>query len=69
MVVKNREVVDDNPNQLDLNTVANYIRLMDEQPNYVPPAIELIDNCVNIVTCLSKYLLNVHHHLLLILLP
>ncbi|XP_013137916.1 PREDICTED: ubiquitin carboxyl-terminal hydrolase 35-like isoform X1 [Papilio polytes] len=54
MVVKNREVVDDNPNQLDLNTVANYIRLMDEQPDYVPPAIELIDNCVNIVTCLSQ---------------
>ncbi|XP_045542224.1 ubiquitin carboxyl-terminal hydrolase 35 isoform X1 [Papilio machaon] len=54
MVVKNREVVDDTPNQLDLNTVANYIRLINEQPNYIPPANELIDNCLNIVTCLSQ---------------
>ncbi|XP_013162217.1 PREDICTED: ubiquitin carboxyl-terminal hydrolase 35-like isoform X2 [Papilio xuthus] len=54
MVVKNREVVNDNPNQPELNTVATYIRLINEQPNYIPPANELIENCLNIVTCLSQ---------------
>lgn len=55
MAVKKHELVHDNRNQLDLEVLAQYIRLMNEQPTYLPPAHELVRNCQDIVRCLCKF--------------
>ncbi|XP_073952579.1 deubiquitinating apoptotic inhibitor [Choristoneura fumiferana] len=54
MAVKKHELVHDNRNQLDLKSLAQYIKLMNEQPNYLPPPNELVKNCQDIVKCLSR---------------
>lgn len=54
MAVKKHELVHDKCNQLDLKALAQYIQLMNEQPNYLPPPNELVKNCQDIVKCLGK---------------
>lgn len=54
MAVKKHELVHDNRNQLDLSALAQYIQLMNEQPNYLPPPNELTKNCQDIVKCLGE---------------
>ncbi|XP_063373238.1 ubiquitin carboxyl-terminal hydrolase 35 [Cydia amplana] len=53
MAVKKHELVQDN-RQLDLNSLMQYIKLMNEQPHYLPPPSELVRNCQDIVKCLSR---------------
>ncbi|XP_013189447.1 ubiquitin carboxyl-terminal hydrolase 35 [Amyelois transitella] len=53
MAVKKHELVHDN-RQLDLTALAQYLQLMNEQPNYLPPANEIIKTCQDIVKCLSR---------------
>lgn len=52
MAVKKRELVQDNC-QLDLKALAQYIQMMNDQPNYLPQALDLIKNCQDIVKCLT----------------
>ncbi|XP_075990534.1 deubiquitinating apoptotic inhibitor isoform X2 [Anticarsia gemmatalis] len=54
MAVKKHELVHDNRNQLDLKALEQYIQLMNQQPNYLPPPHELVKNCQDIVKCLSR---------------
>ncbi|KAM3968750.1 deubiquitinating apoptotic inhibitor [Aphomia sociella] len=54
MAVKKHELVHDNRNQLDLTALAQYIQLMNDQPNYLPPPNELVKNCQDIVKCLAR---------------
>ncbi|CAK1588225.1 unnamed protein product [Parnassius mnemosyne] len=54
MAVKKHALVHDNHNQLDLKALAQYIEVMNEQPNYLPPAQEIIKNCQDIVKCLAR---------------
>lgn len=54
MAVKKHELVHDNRNQLDLLALEQYIQLMNDQSNYMPPPQELVKNCQDIVKCLGK---------------
>ncbi|KAJ2954428.1 hypothetical protein O0L34_g2697 [Tuta absoluta] len=54
MAVKKHELVHDKRNQLDLAALAQYIQMMNDQPNYLPPPHELVKNCTDIVKCLSR---------------
>lgn len=56
MAVKKHELVHDNRNQLDLLALEQYIQLMNDQTDYMPPPPqELVKNCQDIVKCLGKY--------------
>lgn len=55
MAVKKHELVHDNRNQLDLQALEQYIQLMNDQSNYMPPPQELVKNCQDIVKWLGKF--------------
>lgn len=54
MAVKKHELVHDNRNQLDLQALEQYIQLMNDQSNYMPPPQELVKNCQDIVKWLAR---------------
>lgn len=54
MAVKKHELVQNNHNQLDLKSLVQYMKLMNDQPNYLPPPKELVQNCQNILQCLTR---------------
>lgn len=53
MAVKKHELVQDNRHQLDLRALQQYLQLLNEQPNYLPPPIELVKTCQDVVRWLA----------------
>lgn len=56
MAVKKHELVHDNCNQLDLEVLGQYIRVMNDEPTHLPAPQELVKNCQDIVRCLCKFI-------------
>ncbi|XP_072931097.1 ubiquitin carboxyl-terminal hydrolase 35 isoform X2 [Epargyreus clarus] len=54
MAVKKHELVQPDSLQPDLETLEQYLQMMNEQNAYLPPAPELVKTCQDIVKCLSR---------------
>ncbi|CAH2035234.1 unnamed protein product, partial [Iphiclides podalirius] len=54
MAVKKHEVLHETCSKQALHALAQYIDMMNEQPNYMPPIQELVKNCQDIVKCLAS---------------
>lgn len=54
MAVKKHKISQESCTQQALGALAQFIDLMNEQPNYMPPSQDLVRNCQDIVKCLGK---------------